>query len=297
MTIRRPTLTTCGMLLTALLFSLSDSAAQDTRPKLTTLYSGAGSQARLVIGSGGILYGTTSSGGTGCIGGCGTVFSLAPPASTEDGWTENLLYDFTTYSDGYLPNGVVIGNGGVLYGTTRYGGTGACNCGTVFSLTPPASPGGAWTKTLLYSFTGIFTGGNDGYEPSAGVVIGNGGVLYGTTGFGGAKDLGTAFMLGTSHKETVLHAFTGGADGASPNGSLVSVKGVLYGTTSGGGKSDNGTVFSVNKAGKEQVLYAFKGGSDGYQPIGGLVNVNGMLYGATARGGHAGKGTVFSLRP
>ena len=95
----------------------------------------------------------------------------------------------------------------------------------------------------------------------------------------------------------MLHAFTGAADGASPNGSLLAVKGTLYGTTSGGGKSGKGTVFSVSKSGKEQVVYAFKGGSEGYQPLAGLVNVKGTLYGTTDRGGGADKGTVYSIRP
>ena len=45
-------------------------------------------------------------------------------------------------SDGPNPAaGVVIGVGGVLYGTSEFGG--AMGYGIVFSLTPPASPGGS----------------------------------------------------------------------------------------------------------------------------------------------------------
>jgi uncharacterized repeat protein (TIGR03803 family) len=40
---------------------------------------------------------------------------------------------------------VAIGAGGVLYGTTSGGGT--YDMGVVFSLTPPASPGGPWVET------------------------------------------------------------------------------------------------------------------------------------------------------
>ena len=89
--------------------------------------------------------------------------------------TLTTLATFTSApSDGIEPSGVVIGPGGVLYGTTQTGGS--TNNGTVFSLTPPASPGGAWTEVVLYNFTG----GADGKWP-AGVVIGSGGVLYGAT--------------------------------------------------------------------------------------------------------------------
>jgi hypothetical protein len=50
-------------------------------------------------------------------------------------------------------------------------------CGTVFSLTPPASPGGSWTETVLHAFSG----GDDGGLPRAGPTIGGSGVLYGST--------------------------------------------------------------------------------------------------------------------
>lgn len=227
----------------------------------------------------GKLYGATQLGGSKrCNSGCGTVFGLTT------GGAENVVYSFQGGHDGFAPVGSVVAIKGTLYGTTSYGG--ANDGGTVFKMT------GSGTKTILYNFK---VAGSDGERPD-GNLIQFGGVLYGTTAYGGAKDLGTVFALGTS-KETVLHAFVGGADGASPNGSLADVNGVLYGTTSGGGKSGNGTVFSVTKAGKEQVLYAFKGGSDGSQPLGGLVNVNGTLYGTTARGGRANKGTVFSIKP
>jgi len=81
-----------------------------------------------------------------------------------------------------------IGPGGVLYGTTACCGVGR-NYGTVFSLTPPASPGGNWIETILHAF-----GGNDGGGPGA-VIVGAGGVLYGTTSFGGTDDFGTVFGL------------------------------------------------------------------------------------------------------
>jgi uncharacterized repeat protein (TIGR03803 family) len=227
----------------------------------------------------GKLYGATQLGGSKrCNSGCGTIFALTTAGK------ENIVYSFQGGHDGFVPLGSVISVKSVLYGTTSYGG--ADDGGTVFSMT------GSGAKTIRYSFKG---GSSDGERPSGNLML-SGGVLYGTTAFGGTKDLGTVFAIGSS-KETVLHAFTGGADGASPNGSLADVNNVLYGTTSGGGKSGNGTIFSVTKSGKEQVLYAFRGGSDGSQPLGGLVNVNGILYGTTSRGGPTNKGTVFSIKP
>jgi uncharacterized repeat protein (TIGR03803 family) len=69
------------------------------------------------------------------------------------------------------------------------------------------------------------------------------GNLYGTTFFGGAHECttnhlgcGVVFKLDTAGKETVLHNFTGGADGAFPYAGLMMDKaGNLYGTASQGG--------------------------------------------------------------
>lgn len=80
----------------------------------------------------GMLYGTTSEGGTW---GDGVAFSL-----TESG-TENILHDFgLPMPDGLFPTGGVTAIGNTLYGTTSAGGTGKCyyptGCGTIFALTP-----------------------------------------------------------------------------------------------------------------------------------------------------------------
>ena len=103
-------------------------------------------QAPLLVTAGGVLYGTASLGGTGCSGtGCGTVFRLVPAVT---GYAFRVLYRFTGPPDGAEPewSGLVAGPGGLLYGTTRSGGTsttcsdggpgGASGCGTVYELTP-----------------------------------------------------------------------------------------------------------------------------------------------------------------
>ncbi len=132
---------------------------------------GSNPGAGVTIGAGGVLYGTTQFGGTvpACgqeEPGCGTVFSVTPPASAGGAWTEAVIYSFSSSgTDGYYPgSNLVIGSGGVLYGTTSKGGTGFdALCGTVFSLTPPATSGGAWTEAVLYTFPGT---GSDGCKPS-----------------------------------------------------------------------------------------------------------------------------------
>jgi uncharacterized repeat protein (TIGR03803 family) len=239
-------------------FSLTPPAAPGgawTEAELQTFESNDGAVpfAGLVIGSGGVLYGKTI--GTiesrVCLAPdaeCGVVYSLTPPLSPGSAWTETLIYNLPCVSPltspGYAGGGVAIGSGGVLYGTDRCGG----GDGTVFSLTPPASPGGAWTETTLYSFNG---GGSYGALP-LGVVIGPNGVLYGTTYSGGTSNNGSVFSLtppaspGGAWTESVLHDFTGGGDGSAPQAGLViSKNGVLYGTTSSGGASNAGTVFEL----------------------------------------------------
>jgi len=78
----------------------------------------------------GTLYGTTSSGGTGCgsNGGCGTVFSVTTAGQ------ETVLHSFSSGSDGAYPVAGLINVNGTLYGTTEAGG--ANGYGTVFALSP-----------------------------------------------------------------------------------------------------------------------------------------------------------------
>jgi uncharacterized repeat protein (TIGR03803 family) len=196
----------------------------------------------VVQGSGGALYGTTSSGGATDI---GVVFRLAPPASPGGIWMETVLHSFSGIDGGFPSAGVVIGSGGVLYGTTSL--VGSFGDGTVYSLTPPASGSGAWTVDVLHTFSG-----SDGNSPAAPLVIGNFGVLYGTTTAGGASNLGTVFALappatsGGSWTGAVLHSFTGApVDGSAPYAGVVIGNGALFGTTVSGGASNLGTVFGL----------------------------------------------------
>lgn len=208
----------------------------------------------LVMGANGALYGTTrsgpgSSGACPNFAGCGTVFQLTPPPAVGGTWTESTVYIFNgSPNDGSGPAGVLaIGSDGTLYGATTYGGS--SDYGAVFALKPPAAAGGAWTESVLYSFTRQSSGGAG---PNAGVVLGKNGALYGTTGAGTASS-GTVFRLappaaaGGAWTETTLHTFTGqNGDGANPSGGpVIGSNGALYGTTQYGGTANSGTVFEI----------------------------------------------------
>jgi uncharacterized repeat protein (TIGR03803 family) len=294
-------------------FSLTPPASSGGAWTETVLYDftygstdGSNPAAGVGIGADGVLYGTTVLGGAF---GLGTVFALTPPALPSGAWTETVLHSFAgSPDDGESPEGALIANGGVLYGTTIYGGNGACDsCGTVFSLTPPASPGDPWTEAVIYSFTG----GSDGRYPALeSLALGSAGVLYGAAADGGAYESGTIFSLtppasaGGPWTETRLYDFTGAADGSAPVGGVaVGTGGVLYGATQGGGAKDDGVVFSLTPpsssggAWTETVLHSFPGGNGGKSPRAGLVFDNTVLYGTTWQGGTAEKGTVFQLTP
>ena len=231
----------------------------------------------LLADAAGNFYGTASA----CAVGAGSVFKITPNGKFT------VIYSFLGGTDGANPPAGVISDGADgLYGTTYNGGLG---WGTVYKLTT----GG--THTVLYSFTG----GPDGRNPATGLVADGLGNLYGTTYFGGNTDAGVVFKLGSDGGETVLHSFTGGNDGANPQGALiVDAKGNLYGTASQGGEGNAGTVFEIAKNGKFKVLYAFKevGQIDGANPGAELyLAPDGTLYGTTQNGGENASGAVFKL--
>src|SRR5258707_10020501 len=159
--------------------------------------------------SAGNIYGTTVLGGDF---GSGTVFQLRP---TPNGWMHTVLYSFTGGADGGEPyKGVTIDREGNLYGTAVTGGSGSCEggCGVVYKLT---NSGGTWTQTVIHAFTG----GDDGSGPGARVTLDPSGNVYGMAPTGGAYGLGTIYKIHPEHNGTwnlaVIHAFTGGADGAT----------------------------------------------------------------------------------
>jgi uncharacterized repeat protein (TIGR03803 family) len=165
-------------------------------------------------------------------------------------------------------------------------------------------------------------------EPTANLTMDAAGNLYGTALGGGSTacpnyGCGMVWKLtrnsnGTWGALTVLHEFTGGADGANPfrAGLIFDAASNLYGTTSSGGDTTActmggppgcGVVFKLapNAEGTwaETVLYTFTGGADGATPYAGLIlDAAGNLYGETDGGGSStyclyGCGVVFKLAP
>ena len=252
----------------------------------------------LVFGLDGTLYGTTTQGGSL---NSGTVFALTP---SGQGWSETTLHSFTSGPDGGQPyNGVTLDAQGNVYGTAVTGGTGqACEggCGVVFKLT---KTGSTWTQTVLHDFTG----GNDGSGPGAGLTFDRHGNLYGMTPTGGEFGLGVIYQLSPAARGnwtfTVVHAFTGGVDGAAASsGRLLLRGGNLYGVTTVGGAWGKGTAFRLvpERGGgwTLQTLYSFKGTPDGALPYGAMVrDTAGRLYGTTYYEGAHGVGAVYELTP
>jgi uncharacterized repeat protein (TIGR03803 family) len=183
----------------------------------------------------GNLYGVTAAGGAS---GAGTVFKV------DSSGSETLLYSFSGGSDGGDPDSVLLlDSQGNLYGTTANGGSSdVCDggCGTVFELSPQS--GGNWAETVVYSFCSLENCA-DGQQPVGGPLVKDSvGNIYGNTIFGGSyrncngDSCGVIFKLDTAGKETVLHSFTGGADGAFPVAGLtLDSSGNLYGTAWQGG--------------------------------------------------------------
>jgi len=150
----------------------------------------------LVQGADGNFYGTTSEGGAI---GYGAVFKISSQGALMT------VYSFDSDDGAYPYAGVLLATDGNLYGTTYLGGTHYTN-GTIFKLTPQG------TRTTLYNFDWT-----NGANPSAALIQGANGYIYGTTTLGGAVSPGTVFGLTPGGAVATLHSF-GITDGAEPNG-------------------------------------------------------------------------------
>jgi hypothetical protein len=202
-----------------------------------------------VADSNGVLYFTTSQGGTNNL---GLFYSLTPPANGQTGWSETVLHEFQGgANDGAQPNGnLVIDSAGAVYGITSLGGTD--NVGTIFRFTPP-SGGTGWMETILHNFVE----GADGGQPQAGLTIGTNGKFYGISN-GALPNAGTIFSIApakTGQEWTlspIYHfPYTSSTSPQIMDGSLIrDAGGRFYGVTQYGGSTKCkqrgcGTVFQV----------------------------------------------------
>jgi len=285
-------------------FELARSGSEWTEAVLYSFLNGsdgANPYGPLVLDKEGNLYGITYGGGASNL---GTVFELSPDSS--GGWTKTTIYSFAGGRDGSSPFGGLISDSrGDLYGFTLSGGTGSCDngngCGTVFELRRSQS---SWKEVVVFRFRGD----NSGSLPRA-LTLDQTGNLYGTTSEGGKGSSGVVFKLAHSAggwTESVLHAFSGGSDGSTPEGGVsIDDAGNLYGTTfsgSGGGCPEGcGLVFELTPVEKgrwrELVVHRFEQNTrGGVNPDTSLIfDQAGNLYGGTNGGDAYGEGVVFEL--
>jgi len=226
---------------------------------------------------------------------------------------ERVIHTFTGGKDGIGSNDLIADRAGNLYGTTFNGG-GSAGAGTVYELSPPTQQGGAWTETILYSFSYALLG--NGIGPKAGLAMDSAGNLFGTTWLGGPAGGGLVFELspppqkGGAWTYSLLYDFSAPNDGYSPQARLLlDHAGNLYGTTTAGGTGGCaggcGGVFKLappaqpGGAWNETVLFNFSGTFEtGGGTSGGLtMDERGALYGTTYSGSGGQSGTVFRLTP
>jgi len=232
--------TDCAYSSCGVVFELSPSANGGWTEKVLHAFNGkdGGSPlASLVFDHRGNLYGTTEWDSV-YLG--GTVFELAH--DSNGGWTEHVLHRFSRRNDGGNSEaGLIVTAAGHLYGTTLWGGN--FGYGVVFELTH--APNGRWIEHVLHDFTG----GADGANPLAGVILDGVGNLYGTASESVGGN-GTVFELTPDAKgkwtERVLHQFDIGRGGGNPNAGLIfDAEDNLYGTTSDDHSHRAGTVFEI----------------------------------------------------
>lgn len=268
----------------------------------------------LVLDASGNLYGTTGGGGnlTACKGGCGVAFKLSPSATGS--WTETIPHSFGGVPDGNRPRaGLTLDKAGNLYGATAFGGVRASCCGVIFELSPPTSPSGTWTETVLHEFSGP-----DGRQVEAAVVFDPAGNLFGATRYGAGNGTicspygcGAVFELSPPATppgpwtEKTLYRFPGGANGGV-GFSVLYQGGKLYGTASFGTASDDGVDFVLTPPAPNKTRWTevadLLSGADGRLPYAALVadppvSGTGTFYGTTVTGGGSGNGVIYSWTP
>jgi len=170
--------------------------------KHTTLYAftgGADGQtpySLLTLDSAGDILSLTQNGGQDartCLftpGGCGTVFSLAPPQGGNGAWTLSTPWQFTGKRDGNQPMAAGLSPFKGKYITTTAGDAAGHDFGTIDMFVPGAQ-GQPWTERTLFKFT------NDanGAMPLS-YVLERDGVFFGMTrGVSGSTQYGTVFSL------------------------------------------------------------------------------------------------------
>jgi uncharacterized repeat protein (TIGR03803 family) len=193
----------------------------------------------------GNLYGMTRWGGPhlstysyGGLKGAGYLFKLVYNSSGTSAEMQILhTFDIT---NGKWPTRGLLYHNGILYGTTREGGSG--NKGVLFAYTISSG-----TYTVLHHFQ-YSSSTNDGEYPTGYLILASNGKIYGTTEEGGANQYyGTIFSYTPSNGTyTVEASFASGSGGNSPYGIVEGSDGNIYGINNQGATNNKGNIFRYN---------------------------------------------------
>jgi len=237
--------------------------------------------APLLAASDGRLYGSTTGGEHRARG--GTLFSLKP-----DGADFRTLHEFDGSGGAGNPQGGLIElRDGFLYGTT-VGGLPVSGKFPSFAFRVRRDGSGF---TVLHRFyINRYSG-----APTAALLLGSDGRLYGTTGISTEYVAQTIFRMDRdgSHFEK-LHAIEGRSSDYQSPGLIEPTPGRLYGALAGA--NGPGEIYSLALDGSDfRTLHRFDD-RDGGDPMGTLVlGADGELYGTTF-GGLSSRGSVFAIR-
>jgi uncharacterized repeat protein (TIGR03803 family) len=113
------------------------------------------------------------------------VIAASPSAVAQ---TYTILHDFGARPDGREPHALLAeGSDGMLYGTTRLGGSGGGAFGTIYKINKDGTG-----FAILHSFLGS---PSDGSSPVSAVLFGSDGALYGAASAGGGSGNGVVYRL------------------------------------------------------------------------------------------------------
>jgi uncharacterized repeat protein (TIGR03803 family) len=244
----------------------------------------------LVLGSDGMLYGSTGGGPTTNEGGVTTPIGYGTIFKTTLNGSITTLVTFYGTNGAEPVSPPLQAPDGNLYGTTSYGGSGFINdtmfsgYGTIYRM----DTNGVLTTLFSFNQTNGAGPGGSTFGPSTGLIVGSDGALYGVTLEGGPNYAnanggdGTVFRITTNGDFTLLACF-GGTNGSGPVNIIQASDGNFYGSTVFGGTYDNGTVFRMTPDGHITTLVE----QANPNPI--MQASDGCLYGTTY------SGSVFKL--
>lgn len=195
-------------------------------------------------------------------------------------------------TNGFYPQaGLIAGKDGELYGTTPVGAMGFNGAGEIFKV----SKNGKFQILQGFNYT-------NGFAPSAKLIQGQNGELYGTTAGDGTHNYGTVFAY--SEKGIKIIGSFSGTNGSVPRDIVRAADGALYGIAQFSGEqiyTGNGLLFRLSTNGEIDDLFRFNG-TNGSTPSSFLQARDGNFYGTTKYGGMSfnpdtsnGYGTVFRL--